>query len=94
MNNLPTVVANASSLTLCAGESVTLSGGGASTYVWTSGVTNGVGFVPSATTTYTVTGTDANACSNTATVTIAVNPAVSGALLGTSPEIMVMIFGL
>ena len=34
-------------LTVCAGESVTLSGSGAVTYAWDNGVTNGVAFTPS-----------------------------------------------
>jgi len=85
VNNLPPVIANASSTTLCSGESVTLSGGGAATYTWSGGVTNGIGFVPSATATYTVTGTDANTCSNIAAVTVEVNPSVSGALTAVPP---------
>ena len=52
---------------------MTLTGGGADTYVWDNGVTDGVAFVPTATTTYTVTGTDTNGCVNTAEVTVTVN---------------------
>ncbi|TXI87308.1 MAG: hypothetical protein E6Q37_02335, partial [Crocinitomicaceae bacterium] len=61
---LPTVQAGAD-LSVCAGQSVTLNGSGASTYAWDLGVLNGVSFVPTATATYTVTGTDANGCTNT-----------------------------
>ncbi len=74
VNLLPTVTANASATTVCEGTSVTLTGGGASSYIWTEGITNGLGFVPANTTTYTVTGTDGNNCSNTTTKTINVNP--------------------
>ncbi|OFY84491.1 MAG: hypothetical protein A3F72_13870 [Bacteroidetes bacterium RIFCSPLOWO2_12_FULL_35_15] len=74
VNPLPAVTASATVSTLCAGASTTLSGSGASSYVWSGGVSNGVPFVPTSTTTYTVTGTDANSCSNTATITITVNP--------------------
>ncbi|MES2285354.1 MAG: T9SS type A sorting domain-containing protein [Bacteroidota bacterium] len=74
VNALPVVTANANTSTVCAGTMVTLTGGGASTYSWTGGVIDGIGFVPSSTTTYTVTGTDANNCSNTATKNINVNP--------------------
>ncbi|MBL7766276.1 MAG: T9SS type A sorting domain-containing protein [Chitinophagaceae bacterium] len=70
---LPTVVANASNTSVCAGSSTTLSGGGASTYTWTGGVNDGVSFVPASTNTYTVTGTDVNTCVNTASITINVN---------------------
>ncbi len=74
VNALPTVTANSTSNTVCAGSPVTLTGGGnASSYVWSGGVTNGVAFVPSSTTTYTVTGTSSAGCTNTATKTITVN---------------------
>lgn len=72
VNPTPTVTANTSTNSVCAGSNVTLSGGGATSYVWTGGVTNGVSFVPSNTNTYTVTGTTGS-CSNTAVVTVTVN---------------------
>ncbi len=77
VNALPVVDAGAPQ-TVCAGVSVTLNGSGATSYVWTGGVTNGVSFTPAATTIYTVTGTDANGCQNTDQVTVTVNalPAV------------------
>jgi len=68
---LPSVTANASpSTTVCVGSSVTLAGGGATSYLWTGSVTNGIGFIPSSTNTYTVTGTDAHSCTNTSTISI------------------------
>ncbi|MBO3116592.1 BspA family leucine-rich repeat surface protein, partial [Winogradskyella sp. DF17] len=70
VNALPTVTANATSLEICEGEEVTLTGGGADTYLWDNGVTDNQAFVPTETTTYTVTGTDANGCENTAEVTV------------------------
>ncbi|MES2284403.1 MAG: PKD-like domain-containing protein [Bacteroidota bacterium] len=74
LNILPIVTANATSTTVCAGASVTLTGGGATTYTWTGGVTDGTAFAaPTITTTYTVTGTIAG-CSATATKVITVNP--------------------
>ncbi len=76
VNSLPVITANASATTVCAGTSVILTGGGATSYVWDNSVTNGVAFTPSATATYTVTGTDVNTCTNTAQVTVNVNPAV------------------
>jgi len=74
VNPLPTVTANASTTTVCAGSSVTLIGGGATSYTWTGGVTNGISFIPLSTNTYTVIGTNGNNCSNTATITVTVNP--------------------
>jgi hypothetical protein len=74
VNALPVVTANATANSICTGGSVTLTGGGASTYTWTSGITNGTPFSPTSTATYTVTGTDGNGCTNTATKTITVNP--------------------
>lgn len=72
-SSAPTVIANSSANTVCAGVSVALTGSGASTYAWTGGVSNGLSFIPTSTTTYTVTGTDGNNCSNFDTITIKVN---------------------
>ena len=74
VNPIPNVIANTSASTVCAGGNVTLTGSGANSYSWTGGVTDGVSFVPSATTTYTVTGTDVNSCTNTATIMVTINP--------------------
>lgn len=79
VNLLPVVSASASPTSVCTGSLLTLSGAGASTYSWSNGVNNGVAFTPTASLTYTVMGTDINACSNTATINVAVisNPTVS-----------------
>jgi len=74
VNPNPTVTANTSTTTVCSGNNITLSGGGASTYVWTGGVTNGVAFAPTSTNSYTVTGTAANTCTGTAVVSVTVAP--------------------
>lgn len=50
---------------------VTLNGSGAVSYTWNNGVTNGVAFTPpSGTTIFTVTGTDANGCTDTDVVSV------------------------
>ena len=67
------VTAGTSTTAVCAGNQVTLSGSGANSYTWTGGVTNGSAFAPSATSGYTVTGI-VGVCSNTAEVTVTVNP--------------------
>jgi hypothetical protein len=74
VNPAPTITASASSATVCTGNPVTLTSSGASTYNWMPGNVNGSSVVvtPAATTTYTVTGTDANGCTNTETVTVTV----------------------
>ena len=78
INSAPTVTANVSSTPVCLGTTVTLSGGGATTFSWDNGAINGAVFAPAATTTYTVIGTDANGCTNTASVLVTVNtPAVT-----------------
>jgi hypothetical protein len=74
VNPLPVVTASASEVEVCSGTTVTLSGSGATNYVWTNGVINNTPFTPTLTNTYTVTGTDANGCNNTATQIISVNP--------------------
>ena len=70
---LPTVTANADPSQVCIGEELTLTGGGATTYVWDNDVEDGIAFEPIlGTTTYTVTGTDDNGCVNTASIDVTV----------------------
>lgn len=72
--NNPTVTATALPTAVCPGSSSTLTAGGASTYSWSTGSTsNPISVTPSGTTTYSVTGTDANSCTNSATVTVTQN---------------------
>jgi hypothetical protein len=73
INPLPTVTVSATATVVCVGTSVTLTAAGANTYTWTPSISNGVAFSPSSSQTYTVTGTDVNSCTNTATQSIAVN---------------------
>lgn len=78
VNPLPVVTANATFSSACFGTNApnTLTGGGASKYIWSGGITNGVPFqlYETITKTYTVTGTDINGCVNTDSITIKVNP--------------------
>ena len=73
VNNLPTVAAVASDSTICAGQSVTFNGQGAATYAWDNSVTDGTAISPNENGTYSVTGTDANGCTNSDDVSIVVN---------------------
>jgi gliding motility-associated-like protein len=59
---------------VCDGSSVTLAGSGATSYEWTNSVIDGVAFTAAAgTVVYTVTGTDANLCSNSDQVSVTSN---------------------
>jgi hypothetical protein len=70
----PTVSIAGSSV-ICNGQSVNLTAGGANTYSWSNGAnTSSIAVSPSATIVYSVTGTDANNCTNMAIHSITVNP--------------------
>lgn len=75
---LPTVNAG-NDITVCAGLSATLNATGAASYSWNNGVTQAIPFYPNATTSYTVTGTGANGCTNQdqVVVTVSTGPTVS-----------------
>lgn len=70
VNPLPTVSVDNPVKLICAGDEVRLNASGASTYVWSNGQNNGTTVSPSLTASYSVTGTDANGCSNTAALTV------------------------
>jgi hypothetical protein len=72
VNTLPIVNAGVDQA-ICEGESVTLTASGATIYSWDNGVINGAALTPTATTIYTVTGTDGNGCSNTDPLSVSVN---------------------
>lgn len=76
VNPTPTVTVTASQQTICQGNNTTLTASGASTYGWLPGPLSGspVVVTPAATTTYTLTGTSAAGCPDTAQITIYVNP--------------------
>jgi len=57
-----------SDLSVCEGETATLTATGADTYAWDNGVVNGQPFTPIVDGYYTVTGTDTLGCSNTVSV--------------------------
>ncbi|MFC2111310.1 PKD domain-containing protein, partial [Bacteroidota bacterium] len=79
VNPLPIVLTNLTSATICAGDSVTIIASGATNFSWTpalglnSSLASTVTANPTNTANYIVTGTDGNACSNTASVMISVN---------------------
>ena len=72
----PTVTASSSQNTICSGATVTLSTSGATTYTWMPGALTGsvVSIIPSSSTIFTVTGSNASGCTGTNTVALQVNP--------------------
>ncbi len=80
VNALPTIAINPSSANICSGSSATFNGSGASTYTWSTGLTNAsISLSPSVTTGYTLTGTSALGCigTNTAAITVTTTPTVT-----------------
>jgi uncharacterized repeat protein (TIGR01451 family) len=67
------ITVNATSATICAGQTGTLTASGATTYLWSNGAT-GSSITVSVAGTYSVTGTSAG-CTDIATGTVTVNPA-------------------
>lgn len=69
VNETPTITVSTNINLLCAGESAILTAGGGATYTFNPGGAGTTSTVsPTVTSTYTVTGTDDNGCSNTATI--------------------------
>ena len=67
--NNPTVTVSGSTAKLCAGESLTLTASGATTYSWSQGSNNAsISITPSVTTAYTVIAIDGNGCKDTTVV--------------------------
>ncbi len=81
VNPLPTINAITSSSVICGPpgqQTCTLTASGASTYTWNPGGTGtSIAVSPSVTSTYTVTGTDVNGCTNTAILTQSVSACTS-----------------
>ena len=81
VNKLPIMVSGTSNSIICGPlfqDSATLTASGATSYTWSNG-SNASSIVvsPSLTTTYSITGTDANGCSNTAFITQSVSACTS-----------------
>ena len=77
--NNPTVTILATKTVVCKSDpAITLTGTGAVTYTWSTNATSlAISVKPQVTTTYTVSGTDANGCKNTAAKQIVVNACTS-----------------
>lgn len=69
--------------TMCAGSSQTIVAYAGTSFLWNDGVTTGQRVItPTTTTTYTVTLTGANGCTNTGSRTFIVNPPPAASILG------------
>jgi hypothetical protein len=70
VNSTPTLTVTSSSITICSGQSATLTAAGAASYTWNNSVTGStLGISPGVTTVYTVTGADLNNCSSSFSIT-------------------------
>lgn len=67
------IVTSSNDTTVCNGSAIILNGGGATSYAWTGGITDGVSFPATLTTTYTVTGTSSFGCTGTTITVVTVN---------------------
>lgn len=76
VNPLPNVNAGPDQ-TVCVGQTTYLAGSGAQSYIWDNGVVDNVGFIPTQTSTYTVTGTSAAGCQNTDQVLVTIETPIS-----------------
>ncbi|MDI1355423.1 MAG: gliding motility-associated C-terminal domain-containing protein, partial [bacterium] len=81
VNPLPPVLAATSNTSLCIGNSVTLTASGAVNYTWNPGgaLTPSIVLSPTITGTYTLTGIDANGCSQQSVISVTVfnNPTIT-----------------
>lgn len=82
---IPNIEVSISALqnSICAGDSTTLTGDGATSYLWSNGLgtANPLTVAPASTTTYTVIGTS-NGCTNTASIIVIVIPLLPTVNLG------------
>jgi hypothetical protein len=71
VNPSPTITANTNNTLICFGQVAVLSASGAVNYTWNPGAATGssISVSPSVTTVYTITGTNVNGCSSSATIT-------------------------
>ncbi|MDX2172751.1 MAG: gliding motility-associated C-terminal domain-containing protein [Bacteroidota bacterium] len=76
VNALPTLTISSTATTICSGGSATLTANGAASYTWNPGAltSNTVSVNPTSTTNYSLEGSSASGCTNTATFNLSVTP--------------------
>jgi Secretion system C-terminal sorting domain len=75
VNATPVITVTATNSVICLGGTTAVNVNGVSTYTWSGGINNGIPFTPTATISYSVTGTTTNnSCNGNAVLTITVNP--------------------
>lgn len=83
VNALPVLTVTSSSSLICVGQTASLTVNGANTYTWNPGGPGiSIAVSPTVTSTYTITGTDANGCNNTSIITQSVSGCVGIDKLG------------
>ena len=88
VNTIPTVVIAGGNLAVCSGSSAVLVASGAASYVWnTTAASTSISVAPSSNTNYTVTGTSAQGCTNTAVTSISVNTTPTVVIAALNPSI-------
>ncbi len=90
VNPNPVVIATASPMEVCAGESIVFTGAGADVYSWDGGITDGLAFIPVETgeLEFTVTGTNLETgCINTNSVIVSVHEHPSVTISSTATEL-------
>jgi predicted transcriptional regulator len=84
VNAVPTASVSGNN-TICAGATTSLTANGGTAYTWSNGATSAsISISPGSTTTYTVTVSNASACTATATRTVTVNAAPNASVSGTN----------
>ena len=96
VNAIPTVTAGSitSSSIICAAQAATLQASGASTYTWSTGSNGNIAVMyPNVTTVYTVTGTNAEGCNGSNTITVSVYASAAATLTASDYTACLVIFG-
>lgn len=89
VNPTPTVSATTANSLICAGANATLTANGATSYTWNPGPLGGSVIVvsPLVNTTYTVVGSSAGGCTNSAIVTVSISPGPTVVVAATANSI-------